>query len=180
MYSRNKLKKVGLFLGVHPHAGGMFQYAQSILEALLSLDKDVVELRVVYSTPEWIPILKRLGAVGIHLRHAKIGMTIANIFMFLRVPGVLSRKISAMFNPIARELISYKCDLWVFPAQDPLSWQLQGVKTISTIHDLMHRYQPSYPEVGSKLRYGVREHRFSSITKYCDAILVDSEVGSSK
>lgn len=175
--SKSKIKRVGIYLGVSPSDGGMFQYAQSLLEAAISASDSRMDVVVVYANIGWVPILENLGTEGQQLRNFRSGVIIANILMAMRLPCFLTRIISLLLNPLVRELKSYKCDVWVFPAQDSLSWQVFGVKVIGTIHDLMHRYESRFPEVGSFLRYGIREHRFSNIAKYSDVILVDSNIG---
>lgn len=175
--SKSKIKRVGIYLGVSPSDGGMFQYAQSLLEAAISASDSRMDVVVVYANIGWVPTLENLGTEGQQLRNFRSGVKISNILMAMRLPCFLTRIISILLNPLVRELKSYKCDVWVFPAQDSLSWQVFGVKVIGTIHDLMHRYESRFPEVGSFLRYGIREHRFSNIAKYSDVILVDSNIG---
>lgn len=169
--------RIGLYLGVAPSAGGMFQYAQSMVEALSRLDATRYRIIVAYGDADWAPILKRFGLAGYALRYAKRGRQIADAAMVLRLPVVLLRVLSPLVNPLVRELLSLDCDTWIFPAQESLTYQVPGVRTIGTIHDLMHRYEPHFPEVSARFRYGSREHRFRNIAYRSDAVLVDSEVG---
>jgi glycosyltransferase involved in cell wall biosynthesis len=110
------------------------------------------------------------------LKHARIGQLFADMTMVLRLPGVLCRALGRAFNPLVRELLALRCDVWIFPAQESLSYQVSTCN-IATIHDLMHRYQPSFPEVSARGRYGIREHRFRNIASWCTGVMVDSEVG---
>lgn len=171
------LRRIGLYLGVAPSAGGMFQYAQSVVEALSSLDATRYNITIAYADTDWAPILRRLGLSGHVLRHAHRGRQIADTFMALRLPVSLIRMLSPLVNPLVRELRELECDTWIFPAQESLTYQIPGVRTIGTIHDLMHRYEPHFPEVSARFRYGIREHRFRNIACCSDAVLVDSEVG---
>jgi len=168
-------RRLGLFLGVEPRAGGMFQYAQSVLEALSRLDGRYA-VTIAYSDADWSPILARLGLSGQALKHARTGQRLADVAMALRLPGHLGRVFGRAFNPLVRELLALRCDAWIFPAQESLSYQVPA-PAIGTVHDLMHRYEPTFPEVSAKGRYGIREHRFRSITSWCTGVLVDSEVG---
>lgn len=170
-----KPRRIGLFLGVGPRAGGMFQYAQSLLEALSQFDNSY-EVTIAYNDADWSSILQRLGLGGHALKHARIGQLFADTAMVLRLPGVLCRILGSVFNPLVRELLALRCEAWIFPAQDSLSYQMPTC-SIATIHDLMHRYQPSFPEVSAKGRYGTREHRFRNIASWCTGVMVDSEVG---
>lgn len=166
---------VGLYLGVSPSAGGMFQYAQSLVSAVKNLDSDY-NVTIVYSDIEWKSVLNRLEIDGLRIKHGRLGEFISNIFMFLKLSRFISQKLGMLLNPLIWELNKFECDIWVFPAQESISYQMP-TKTIGTIHDLMHRYEPSFPEVSSLGRYSIREHRFSNIAKSCDAVLVDSIVG---
>lgn len=168
--------RVGLFLGVPPGAGGMFQYAQSVLEALGHVDPARFDVTVAYDSALWAPILSRLGMQGVALRHARLGRRLADAAMAARVPGHWCRRLQPMLNPLVRELRGLRCDTWLFPAQESLAYQIPGT-CIGTIHDLMHRYEPTFPEVSQGHRFAIREHRFASIARDCQAVLVDSEVG---
>jgi len=167
---------VGVFLGVAPTAGGMFQFAQSLVEALSKLNPALYKITLVYSDDVWVPILDRLGITGKALRHLKWGQRIANAAMVLHFPAIICQRLLCWINPLVNELRQLRCDVWIFPAQEALSYQMPGL-TLGTVHDLMHRYEPHFPEVSSRLRFYIRDHRFFNIAHACFAVLVDSEVG---
>lgn len=166
--------RVGLFLGVSPSGGGMFQYAQSLLTALQSFDANV-ELVVAYSASEWAPLLEGKRGHIVQVRHGNLGQKIAMALTVLRLPGALTRFLSTI-NPLVRELKRLECEYWIFPAQETLSYQIQE-KSIAVVHDLMHRYEPGFPEVSNAGRYGIREQRFRNAVERAQGVLVDSDVG---
>lgn len=170
-------RRIGLYLGVAPDAGGMFQYAQSVVEALSRLDPARWQVVIAHGNADWAPILARFGLVGYALRHVRRGQRIADAAMALRLPVPLIRTLSPLVNPLVRELRALACKTWIFPAQESLTYQVPGVMVIGTIHDLMHRYEPHFPEVSTRFRHGIREHRFGNIARRSAAVLVDSEVG---
>jgi glycosyltransferase involved in cell wall biosynthesis len=51
------------------------------------------------------------------------------------------------------------------------------VPSVAAVHDLMHRYEPSFPEVASGGRAKYRDYYISAISRSAIAILVDSELG---
>lgn len=153
----------------------MFQYAQSVLEALSQLDGRY-EVTIAHSDTDWLPILARFGLTGVALKHARGGQRLADLAMALRLPGGVVRALGQVLNPLVLELLGLRCDAWIFPAQESLSYQVPTC-AIGTIHDLMHRYEPTFPEVSAKGRYGIREHRFRNIASWCRGVMVDSEVG---
>lgn len=168
-------RRIGLFLGVAPRAGGMFQYAQSVLEALSQLDSRY-EVTIAHNDTDWSAILTRFGLTGVALKHASAGQRLADLAMAFRLPGAVVRVLGQAVNPLVRELLAYRCDIWIFPAQESLSYQMP-IRVIGTVHDLMHRYEAIFPEVSAKGRYGIREHRFRNIATWCTGVMVDSEVG---
>jgi glycosyltransferase involved in cell wall biosynthesis len=169
-------RKIGIFLGVQRLTGGMFQYAQAVLEALASLDPKRYVVVIAYSDAAWAPILKRFCLSGHVMRHPLIGQRIADVAMLLQLPPVANRVFGRCINPLVHELKSLHCDAWIFPAGETLTYQMSG-RMIGVIHDLMHRYEPSFPEVSALFRYRLREHRMGNIARYCEAVLVDSAVG---
>lgn len=170
------MSSIGIFLGVVPGAGGMFQYAQSILDALRGLPKQTFTVTAAYADPLWRDYLARYPFKQIHIAGGRWGLRMADALMVARLPGPACRYISRWVNPIVRALRSAKCDLWIFPAQDAVSYQAQ-LSALVTIHDLMHRYESQFPEVSARGRYGIREQRFRSIVEWAAGILVDSETG---
>lgn len=171
------MRRVGLYLGVAPTAGGMFQYAQSVVEALSALDPMRYCVTIAHGDADWAPILARFGLTGHVLRHVRRGQRIADAAMALQLPFGLIRALSPLVNPLVRELQALECGTWIFPAQESLTYQVPGVRAIGTIHDLMHRYEPHFPEVSAFFRRGIREHRFGNIARHSAAVMVDSEVG---
>jgi len=167
-------KKIGLYLGVTTSAGGMFQYAQCILDAMIYLQSDSLEIIVVYGDPAWEPILNKKSISGVHLKNWLYGEKFAKLF--LPLPIELGRKLANLFNPLVAEISNFGCDLWVFPAQDVLAWQINA-PIVSSIHDLMHRYERKFPEASMWWRFMLREYRFKKLVAVSSAILVDSEIG---
>lgn len=170
-------KRVGLYLGVQPSAGGMFQYAQCLLQSLVNISQaGALEVVIAYGDPRWKPIIDPLHLPSVRLRHWAAGTFLARVLMSLLVPTGLARLLSRWVNPLVYELRELQCDIFIFPAQDELTWQVDE-PVIGTIHDLMHRYERTFPEAGNWWRYYLREHRFRNIARQSAAILVDSELG---
>jgi glycosyltransferase involved in cell wall biosynthesis len=169
------VKRVGVFLGAEPSGGGLFQYTESILDALRAAHGDGWSVDVAYVSTEWEAVLARFPFHAIRVEGGRRGLQLASLMLWARVPGPIARGLSAV-NPVARALAARKCDLWIFPAQDALTYQVP-VPVLGTIHDLMHRYEPSFPEVSQFGRRGIRDHRFRSMLAWARGVLVDSQVG---
>jgi glycosyltransferase involved in cell wall biosynthesis len=85
------------------------------------------------------------------------------------------RRMTPWFHPFARLLMEQSCDLWIFPSQDGWSYQFP-VPTLCAVHDLMHRYEPGFPEV-SDGAFRAREYHYRNMVSWARGVLVDSEVG---
>lgn len=169
-------KSLGLFLGIERLAGGMFQYAESMLEALRSLHEEGWRVEIAYTADVWEPVLADYPFGKTKLKQASFGIWMSYGVMAVGLPGPLARLVSTLINPLPRQLSALNCDAWIFPAQDPLGYQTY-LPSVVTIHDLMHRYEPHFPEVAGFGKNFMREVRFSNLAKWGKAILVDSEIG---
>jgi len=86
------------------------------------------------------------------------------------------RKSAARLDTNIRALIAERCDLWVCPNHDRYAFRAPA-PTLGTVHDLMHRYERSFPEVSRDGEYERREFHFSETCAWAKGVLVDSEVG---
>jgi|APSaa5957512535_1039671.scaffolds.fasta_scaffold36877_2 glycosyltransferase involved in cell wall biosynthesis len=166
------MRKIGVFLGIKVSSGGMFQYAQSILESLSKFDRNLYQVQVVYTFDDWKYEIERFNFEAIKIKGGIYSYKWSNIVAY--VPDIYG--ITSYIDPVYRQIIDMKCDLWVFPSQDHLSYKTK-IQSLSTIHDLMHIYEPTFPEVRSFGRYWLRNYRFGSIAKKCKGVLVDSQMG---
>lgn len=170
-------RRVGLYLGFPPEGGGAFQYAQSVLEATHSLPALKYEVVVYYTHPAWEP---RLEKYANRMKTVTFRSNWLDVFLEygLRfgVPLGIYRRLARNIHPLARRLLHENCDLWIFPAQEVWTYALP-VRTLGVIHDLMHRYEPTFPEVSKLGLFRRRERHYQRLCNYARGILVDSEVG---
>lgn len=169
------MKRLGLFLEAEASAGGIFQYSQAMVDAFAALSVQY-ELAVACTSRSWAPYLEQHPFRVTWLKHAKAGLKLAALFKAALLPGAVARPVTALINPIAWQLKALNCDLWLFPGPDAIAYQLPVASLIS-IHDLMHRYERRFPEVGGGYRYYVRDHRFGEMARWSKGILVDSKTG---
>ena len=170
------MKTIGLYLSVSPYSGGSFQYCLSILKNLKNLDRKKYQVKVFISNIIWKKYLPKKYKV-IELKRNSLFdkyLNYLSLFIFSKATykglcNLLSKKI----NQINEE----KCDLMIFPAQEELSSKI-FTKSITTIHDLMHRYEPQFKEYSffEKIR---RDFFYKKICNNSYAIIVDSIIGKS-
>jgi glycosyltransferase involved in cell wall biosynthesis len=173
------MKKIGLLLETEPRFGGVFQHSQAMLDALSSLHGDQYSIVVAYTLRRWSEYLSVKGPKTVYIPKGFAERTLWRLWGGLNLPVALWRKMSPYFHSFARALLREQCDLWIFPAQSFMSSQIP-VPALSTIHDLMHRYEKRFTEVSASGEYRLREWTFQNMCRWSLGILVDSEVGKSQ
>lgn len=173
------MKRIGIYLGISSSSGGMFQYSQSLLDALEKHNKKNYEIVVIAADDEWKENLSNSSFSVYGIKYPYLSSFMSKIFVGLFFPPKIAIALSKIFNPVVREIKNLDLDIIIFPNQDYLSFQIDNstTSTISTIHDLMHLYESRFPEVNSGLRHFYRQYRYKNICKFSNIILVDSEVG---
>lgn len=170
------MKKIGLYLGCEPFSGGMFQYSQCMLDAVVDLPKDEFEVLVAYSSGAWEPHLVTQAVRFTRFPRTFFDRATASAWRQLHLPVSLWRRIARSFHPLSRRFHKSACDLWIFPSQEKWSYWAP-VPALTAIHDLMHRYERRFPEVSANGMFEYREWVYGNICRFAKAVLVDSELG---
>ena len=168
--------KVGIYLDINSTAGGMFQYAQVLMDVL---SKNGAQVVVVARSME---VHKKLcGGRSltecVFIPRNRIENIITWLGVFMDVGNVI-KKIAKKTLNTALMLNKIDVDFWIFPAQD-IQCILVEKPAVTAIHDLMHKFYPQFPEVSRFGRRWIRDKRYQAIVKYSSFVLVDSEIGSS-
>jgi glycosyltransferase involved in cell wall biosynthesis len=169
------MKRIGLFLTASPSGGGMFQYSMAILSALLALPRAENELVVGYSDPAWTRFVPA-DLERFPLRLSRTLSSVAALWATIGISHKLWLRCAVRFSASVREVVHKDCDLWIFPRQDVWSSRFP-VPALAAVHDLMHRYEPHFPEAGGLGRQSYRQRYIQELINYSMGILVDSEVG---
>lgn len=169
-------KRVGLFLGAAPHFGGAFQYAQTILDAFAHLPRSDFTPVIGYAHSSWPDYLSRYSFETIRIPLGYLGRFFGQLLHHGNIKVVTWRRVSPSFHPAVGAFLRAGCDVWLFPAQDPWCY-LSPVPALATIHDLMHRYERRFPEVGNRKEYSWREWHYRNTCRWSQGILVDSRIG---
>lgn len=170
------MKRIGIFLGMRPESGGVFQYTESMLGALSALPPSEFEIAVVYVDPVWLDVLRNTRFSAIRPRFADFGLALSKLLRETHLPGFLCRAITRLFNPLARAIVAEHCDLWIFPGNDAINYQA-GVQAVVSVHDLMHIHGPRFPEISTWGRGRMRDRALRNTLAQAKAILVDSQIG---
>lgn len=171
------MKKIGLFLETPPHFGGTFQYCQTMLDAVAALPRDRFNVVVGYASDEWLDYLAHYPELTIvQIPKGFWGRALGLLWVHLRLPMGLWRRISPLFFPMAKAMLREKCRLWIFPAQDARSFQVP-VAALVTILDVVHRYDGrNFPEAASRWELMYRIPTYANICRFATGIIVLSEI----
>lgn len=188
--SERRPEKLGLHIGIVPPTtdwtGGVYTYSQTMLGVLAELrdtrDDDFVVLadhvtqddpmlsgvawEIAPLTPVpslWSRIRRRLQ------REARGRLPERGVAGETQTPAEPRRR------PETRKWFDrLGLDLVLYPVSMPLSFEA-GTPYVLAVHDLQHRLQPEFPEVGDE--FAAREYTFVNGIREATMILVDSEIG---
>lgn len=169
-----KQKKIGLYLATEPFHGGTYQYTLSIIKALTSFNPAEFSITVFYHESEWEKIFPD-NFIKVKVERSFIRKLLSNLYKKIDRSINGYRRFSEFFNPAVELINNSDSDLIIFPNQDAQSYQVRK-KSLVSIHDLMHRYEPYFEEYGNGV-YKIRERHYKNICKYSAGVLVDSEIG---
>lgn len=171
------MKRIGLYLGAEPSSGGAFQYGQTMLEALSLLPRKEFSIYVRYSSLAWADIIAQHDVENSFF--SSLNSFERNTALWWRrfgLPTSLWRNAISRIHPFSQRIVKTACDLWIFPAQDIWSYRVP-TSSLTTVYDLMHRYEKRFSEVSTYGRYLRREQHYRDICRWSKGILVDSNVG---
>jgi len=172
------MKKIAILLNNIPAEGGAFQYNQAMLDAFFSLPDEKFEKTVFYTNTFWGEYLHQFNCNAKKLKFSfymnKV-MKLITLFNF----SLNKRKIilQILAPDASRHLNDKGIDMLLFPSQDTISLYTTA-KKVNIIHDLMHKYEPHFPEVSDNGRIKYRDILFKNFCDESIAIIVDSKVGS--
>jgi glycosyltransferase involved in cell wall biosynthesis len=179
----NKKIRIGVWLSAELSGGGAFQYSLLTLMALFEMRKRNPEKYDLVCFPlkrGWERIIEENFDEGAHNRvTVKLNPAYKVVKRLLKASHAaasLWEEIRKFFPFAYRMIYKANLDLIICPAEEPLAYE-QKVPTISTIHDLMHRYESKFPEAGAAGIFKIREKRYKKMCQFSKVILVDSQLG---
>ena len=186
--------RIGVVPRPTPAAGGIYQYGVTLVEALRRVAEprgddvvlvrragdslapelaaaagpvDVVDLPVTRAAPSRHPRLSRLPGWST-ARRAR-----ARVRAW-RTPRDLDA--AAVRPELRRALLEAGVELLVLPAPDRIAFE-GGLPSVVAVHDLQHRLQPRFPEVGRREEREAREHLLRNVVRHATVLVAESEVG---
>lgn len=177
--SKKVKTRIAVISHMEPAGGGSFQYGVAILESMMRLPQDQYEICFWYSSSSLDGLVE-----GLPYRHVKPKwFWMVQLHIFKKIARIINKILKnktietwIKHDWFVQAVRKWKPDVCISLEQsyNPLS---KIVRVIGPVHDLMHRYERSFPEVGSPEEYAARERLFRNHVKYAAAVLVDSEEG---
>ena len=189
--------KIGVLPFLLPENGGVYQYSLAYLEALdnwksagaphefaLIVERDASHPRVAQLAAGGWQIIQAPAIEASAARRAtnNLRRSLANLPGFINYSVRRARRLPrdprcVLPRPDWQNLVrSNAIDLMLYPMPVPYSFEAGG-RYIMSIHDLQHRLQPEFPEVGEAREWHDREYIFGNGIERAAGILVDSPVG---
>lgn len=164
-------KKIGLILPTNPENGGQHQYALLVVKCLLEKVGKDYDLVVLYGTSFW---RRWCRETGIRFLGSYWPSYSLQEMQFNCNHPFISMLYYTYMTPLGSKIREEKIDI-LFSVQQGTFLPNYKVKVISPVHDLMHRYEPDFPEVRNN--FDRREIYMKCLAKYTTCILVDSKLG---
>ena len=168
------IKKIGIYLSIGPGSGGSYQYCLSIIDAIKELKNDRLEFVFFIFNDKWRKILPSDSKI-ITIKKEFLTERFINILKIFNLPIIIHKFICSIVSKKIRLINKSNCSLVIFPSQEDEGANIND-KSITTIHDLMHRYETSFSEYNIK-EFKKREINYKRITRFSSKILVDSKIG---
>lgn len=168
--------KIGVFLGAAPHDGGIYQYNHAMLQAVAALPRDRFSVVAACASERWVEEASALDIVPLRVEIVNAEVLAGQAWRAAGLSMGAWRAINPWFHTLSQVLCREACDLWIFPSQDRWSYQIP-VPALGVVHDLMHRYEHRFPEIGSPLEVRRRDYHYSQISRWAKGVLVDSSIG---
>jgi glycosyltransferase involved in cell wall biosynthesis len=147
-----------------------------MLEAVAALRPETYEAVIVYQHQDFLPYLKDCKTASLPMPPVFFDRVVSKLMRLSRLPATWQRAITPYVLSVAKRLMQQQCDLWIFASQESLAYEIP-VPALMVIHDLMHRYQGSFPEVSANGEYGRRERHYQTVCRWARGIMVESVLG---
>jgi glycosyltransferase involved in cell wall biosynthesis len=169
-------RRLYLHLSTSRWHGGSFQYEQNALAAGVHLAGQGVPLVVGYEDPEWESMIPA-NVTKIRIRRPVYLNHLFKALTTLYVPVPVLRMLFRVLDPVAKAIDSVPDAASFFPSQETQLAYLAAVPSLGVVHDLMHRYETSFPEAASRLRRFYRDRHFCLLGTKAAGTCVDSQLG---
>lgn len=168
------MKKIAVILSTFPQEGGQHQYETLLAELLMKNAAGRYELLAFCQNSFWLNWCRKN-----HVRYYCLKQSYFStkeIELNVR-HSILSGIYHRFFGSVGKLLGKERINL-IICGQQGIFLPNYFIKEIRPVHDLMHRYEGKFPEIGSS--YAERELLFQNVARNAAVVLVDSTLGKTQ
>lgn len=172
--------RIGIFTACLPYQGGIFQYTLTILETFNDWLKDgkISKIVLFCFDKEWVEIAKNYSVECIVIKNRVRKYPTWTIFKrFSSKHNAiyhLFQKLNNKCYEVGRIIEKQKLDLCFYTTWEKESIMFSTITLVAS-HDLMHRYEPNFPEAQEDFK--ISEWIMRGLVNYAKAIIADSKLG---
>lgn len=166
-----KKNKIAVILATEPSFGGAHQYAMLIAKYLVSCMGSQHDLIAICYNSYWFKWCRENKVHCINIKFPAFSKLKGN---FNYVFPLLAKLYNTYFTSIGKVLRQEKVDI-LFSVQQLMFIPNYKVKIVMPVHDLMHKYEGSFPEVQTEFEQ--REIILKCLARYGRCVLTDSILG---
>lgn len=174
--------KIAINAQVPRSGGGAFQYADSLIRVLASLPGDMFEVKVWFSESDWAEALAQQGLASVRYIEAprkwrrRVVQALWRTWP-ARVLAPAKAAMALMRRDLGRQMQAWGADVCINVQQSwvPFRGGAKPMAQIAPVHDLMHIYEPHFPEVRGGFKS--RQRLFGAMAQSADLIFCESEIG---
>lgn len=167
----DRVKKVAILLTSEPESGGGHQYLLLLMEGLQKCDKKYFDVLGICCNRFWEKWCREYKIK--HIRYGLNKYSQKEISRNIKYPYV-NMILNILKHDFANVIRKNEVDLLICGQQTTCIPKCP-CKVIHPVHDLMHRYEPDFPEISEA--YAERELIFNNVSRIADVVLVDSNLG---
>lgn len=165
------MKNVAVLLTSIPQSGGEHQYIKMLMETLAKHSQKDFKILAICCNDYW-----HTWCGEHHVKRVSYNLERYSLqkMKFNKNFQICALFYNVYFSKLERIILDNKIDLLIGGQQSVFIPRL-SCKIMQPVHDLMHRYEAQYEEIGSTWEW--RETYFSSESRISNVILVDSKLG---
>lgn len=165
------MKNIAILLTSMPRSGGEHLYLRMLMEAVTENSLKQFHVLAICCNRYWSAWCRSRHVKNISYQLEQASLQRMRFNAYFKISSGIY---NSHFSDVGKIISDYKIDLLIGGQQSVFIPRL-SCKVIQPVHDLMHRYEAQYEEIGSTYQW--RETYFSCESRIADVVLVDSQLG---
>lgn len=165
------MKNIAILLTSIPQSGGEHSYLRMLMETVTENQPKRFQVLAICCNDYWHAWCRARHVKRVSYKLEDYSLQKMKFNAYWKISSGIY---NSYFSEIGKIISDHKIDLLIGGQQSIFIPRL-SCKIIQPVHDLMHRYEAQYEEIGAT--YEWRETYFSCEARIADVVLVDSQLG---